>query len=548
VSESPNVADHLHLVRVFIKCGIVRPRRPDRVVKAIKAVKAWGPTPAGGYGFNNELYPHREAIIDELGTLSFHDVHVRTNAIANALEAAGVRAGDNVGVMCRNHRGWVESTVALSKLGAHALYLNTSFAKPQVADVCKREQPTAIIFDQEFSSRVKGAVGSKRSFVAWVDSDPVLPTLEELSHGDQTDRTPPARKGRFLILTSGTTGVPKGADREQPKSLHPAAALMDRIPLRAHRRTVIASPLFHSWAFAHFTVGMSLSSTLVLRRFFDPEETLALIDRFNASQLVVVPVMLQRILELPQATIDRYDVSSLRVIAASGSALPGELSLHVMDQLGDTLYNLYGSTEVAWATVATPKDLRAAPGTAGKSPRGTTILLVDEQGEEVAPGETGRIFVVNELQMRGYTGGGNKEVLGAFMATGDVGRIDAGGRLFVQGRVDEMIVSGGENVFPREVEDLLAEHEAVEDVALIGIDDDDFGQRLRAFVVLHPGAAATEDELREYVRANLADYKVPREVVLIDELPRNETGKILKRELAARKPPKRRKRAKSPST
>lgn len=532
MGRSPNIGDHLHLVRVFTKVGIVRPRHPGRVARAAKAVKAWGPTPAGGYGFNNELYPHREAIIDELGTLTYRQVHHRTNAIANALGAAGVRAGDNVGVMCRNHRGWVESTIALSKLGAHSLYLNTSFAKPQVADVCAREQPAAIIYDQEFADRITGAVGSERRFIAWVDSDPDVPTLESLTHGDTSDREPPEHRGRFLILTSGTTGTPKGADREQPKSLHPAAALMDRIPLRARRRTVIASPLFHSWAFAHFTIGMSITSTLVLRRFFDPEQTLALIDRYRASHLIVVPVMLQRILELPQATIDKYDVSSLNVIAASGSALPGELSIHVMDQLGDVLYNLYGSTEVAWATVATPTDLRAAPGTAGRPPRGTTIRLVDTAGKEVPRGETGRVFVVNELQMRGYTGGGNKEILGEYMATGDVGLIDEQGRLFVQGRDDEMIVSGGENVFPREVEDLLAEHGAIEEVALIGVDDSEFGQRLRAFVVLHPGAQAGEDELRSYVRTNLADYKVPREVVFIDELPRNETGKILKRSLS----------------
>lgn len=525
------MSDHLHLVRVFAKRGIVYPRRPDRIFRAARAVKEWGPTPAGGYGFNTEMYPNREAIIDERGTLTFREIHHRTNAIANALAEAGVKAGDNVGVMCRNHRGWVESTIALSKLGAHALYLNTSFAKPQVHDVCERERPTAIIHDQEFADRVDGATGSERRYIAWADMETDVPSLEQLTHGDDSDREPPARRGRFLILTSGTTGVPKGADREQPRSLHPAAALMDRIPMRARRRTIISSPLFHSWGFAHFTLGMSISSTLVLRRFFDPEETLELIDRHKVRHLIVVPVMLQRILELPPGTIAKYDVSSLKVIAASGSVLPGELSIHVMDELGDTLFNLYGSTEVAWASIATPKDLRAAPGTAGRPPRGTTIRLLDEAGDEVGQGQSGRVFVANELQMRGYTGGGSKEVLGAFMATGDIGRIDDAGRLFVQGRDDEMIVSGGENVFPREVEDLLAEHEAIEEVALVGVDDPDFGQRLKAFVVLHPDARATEDDLRAYVRANLADYKIPREVVFIDKLPRNETGKILKRDL-----------------
>jgi fatty-acyl-CoA synthase len=205
-----------------------------------------------------------------------------------------------------------------------------------------------------------------------------------------------------------------------------------------------------------------------------------------------------------------------------------------MDRFGDVLYNLYGSTEVAWATIATPKDLRAAPGTAGRPPRGTVVKLLDEEGREVPAGETGRIFVGNEMAMQGYTDGGGKKVVGGLMSSGDLGHIDEDGRLFVAGRDDEMIVSGGENVFPREVEDLLSAHEAVSEAAVVGVEDDEFGQRLRAFVVLEPGRDTSEDELKDHVKGNLARYKVPREVVFLDELPRNATGKILKRDLATR--------------
>ena len=281
---------------------------------------------------------------------------------------------------------------------------------------------------------------------------------------------PPESKGRVVILTSGTTGTPKGAQRKQPESLEPAAALLSKIPLRAGEPTMIAAPMFHSWGFVHFTLGMGLGSTLVLRRQFDPEDTLSATAQHECTALVVVPVMLQRILELPDETIDRYDLSALRVIAASGCALPGELATKVMDRFGDVLYNLYGSTEVAWATIATPEDLRAAPGTAGRPPRGTVVKLFDDDGDEVAQGETGRIFVGNEMAFDGYTGGGSKEIIDGLMSSGDVGHFDADGRLFVDGRDDEMIVSGGENVFPREVEDLLREHEAVDEVAVIGVD------------------------------------------------------------------------------
>jgi fatty-acyl-CoA synthase len=241
--------------------------------------------------------------------------------------------------------------------------------------------------------------------------------------------------------------------------------------------------------------------------------------------------MLQRILELPEETISQYDLSNLRVIAASGSALPGELAVKVMDLFGDVLYNLYGSTEVAWATIATPEDLRAAPGTAGRPPRGTIVKLFDEEGHDAGPGETGRIFVGNEMLFEGYTGGGNKDVIAGLMATGDVGHFDDGGRLFVDGRDDEMIVSGGENVFPREVEDLISNMDGVEDVAVAGVEDEEFGQRLKAWVVKRGSASVTEEKVKSHVKANLARYKVPREVVFMKELPRNATGKVLKREL-----------------
>jgi acyl-CoA synthetase (AMP-forming)/AMP-acid ligase II len=202
-----------------------------------------------------------------------------------------------------------------------------------------------------------------------------------------------------------------------------------------------------------------------------------------------------------------------------------------MDRFGDTLYSTYGSTEVAYATIATPQDLREAPGTAGEPPWGADVRIYDEDGKPVRDGEPGRIFVKNTMLFEGYTGGGQKDVIDGFMATGDVGRIDDRGHLFIEGRDDEMIVSGGENVFPKEVEDCLSRHEAVVEAAAIGVDDDEFGKRLRAFVVLTDKGAADEDTLKAHVKSNLARYKVPREIVVLDELPRNATGKVLKKDL-----------------
>jgi fatty-acyl-CoA synthase len=512
--------------------GIIRPIRPDKLARIAWTLQQWGPTPAAGYTASAIRFPGECAIIDELGTLTFEDVHKRSNALAHAFRDQGIEPGDGVAILCRNHRGFIDATVACSKLGAHALYLNTQFAAPQVTDVVNREEPVAIVYDEEFAEMVEEAGKGRKRIIAWFDGPekPDCPIIEELiAEGDDSDLSPPADKGRVVILTSGTTGTPKGASRSQPESLDPAASLFSKIPLRAREPWMVAAPMFHSWGFAHFTLGMGLAATLVLRRKFDPELTLSDAAQHECTVLAVVPVMLQRILELGDEVIGKYDLSSLRCIDASGSALPGELATRVMDAFGDKLYNLYGSTEVAWATIATPEDLRAAPGTAGRPPRGTIVKLYDEEGNEVPQGKTGRIFVGNEMLFEGYTGGGNKDVIDGLMSTGDVGHFDEGGRLFVDGRDDEMIVSGGENVFPREVEDLLADHPKIDEAAVVGVDDEEWGQRLAAFVVAKDGLS--EDEVKKYVKENLAKYKVPRDVEFLDELPRNATGKVLKKDL-----------------
>jgi acyl-CoA synthetase (AMP-forming)/AMP-acid ligase II len=528
------VTNKLWVGKTLAEVGIVRPIRPDKLARMAAAYVKWGPSPALGYTLGALRHPDRTAIVDELGTLTFREVDRRSNALANAFAEQGIGAGDGVAILCRNHRGFVEATVAVAKLGAHALYLNTMFAAPQITDVLAREEPVAVVHDEEFAEMVEeGAKGRKR-FVAWFDGPdkPDCPVIEDLvERGDPSPRDAPERKGRFVILTSGTTGTPKGANRETPDSLDPIASLFGKIPMRAGAPMTIAAPLFHSWGFLHFNFALGLGAPIVLRRRFDPELTLSDTAQHHARTLVVVPVMLQRILELGEETIRKYDLGALQTINASGSALPGELATRVMDAFGDVLYNLYGSTEVAWATIATPQDLRAAPGTAGRPPRGTIVRLYDEHGREVGPGETGRIFVGNEMQFEGYTGGGGKDVIDGLMSSGDVGHFDEGGRLFIDGRDDEMIVSGGENVFPREVEDLLADHPDIDEAAVVGVDDEQFGQRLKAFVVTRDGASLGEGEVKDHVKSNLACYKVPREVVFLDELPRNATGKVLKKDL-----------------
>ena len=530
------VKDARTSLRILTSSGIIRPYSPMVLAGMANALRQWSTTPAGGFKTIALRAPNRAAVIDERGTVTFAELHTRSNALARGLRKRGVRAGDGVALMCRNHRGFVEASIAISKLGADVLYLNTAFAGPQLADVLARERPRVVIHDEEFAELLAGADIADR-VIAWTDGEPGADTLEGIiasatAAGSTDELAPPASNGRTVILTSGTTGTPKGAPRPQG-GLPAAISLLSRMPLRSGWKCHVAAPLFHTWGFAHYQLSMMLGTTLVLTRRFDPEDALRVLHEEDCDSFAVIPVMLQRILALPEETLDRYPLPHLKAVASSGSALPGDLPIRWMDRYGDNIYSVYGSTEVAWASIASPQDLREAPGCAGRLPHQTVVKILDADGRELPVGESGRIFVGNSLQIEGYTGGGGKEMVDGMMSSGDVGRFDADGRLYVEGRDDEMIVSGGENVFPKEVEDCLASHERVADVAAIGVDDDDFGKRLKAFVVRVPDAEpVTDAELKDLVKANLARYKVPREIVFLDELPRNATGKVLKRELA----------------
>jgi acyl-CoA synthetase (AMP-forming)/AMP-acid ligase II len=534
------IGTKLHTAYALTRAGFLRPERPDRLARLLGILIRWGATPAAAAASSALRYPSEVGLIDDLGELTFREIHRRSNALANALSDRGVVEGDGIAILARNHRYIVEATIACSKLGAHALYLNTSFAAPQARDVLDREKPRVTIYDAEFAELIDEATKGRRTkrYVAWIgDGDAIGEdeSLEDLvAGGDPEDVLPPDTDAKFIILTSGTTGTPKGASRSAPRGLDPVGGLFSRVPYRARETHFIVAPLFHAWGIGQYMIASALSATIVLQNRFSPEPTLEAIDEYRPTVLAVVPVMLSRILDLPQETRAHYDTSSLRIVFASGSALPGELGQRWMNAFGDNLYNLYGSTEVAWATIATPEDMRAAPGTAGKPPFGTIVKILDKDGRELPSGQTGRIFVGSELVFEGYTGGGSKETSAeGLMSTGDMGHLDDEGRLFIDSREDDMIVSGGENVYPGEVEELLSKHPKIADAAVIGVDDPDFGQRLKAFVV-KSSTDLDEEEVKAYVKDHLARYKVPREVEFLDELPRNATGKVLKKELQER--------------
>jgi fatty-acyl-CoA synthase len=521
VSIARRAALELSAARAMFRAGMLALDPPQRTLAVLRAVSHYGAF-GGLLSIAAIRHGDRPGLIDERGSLTWVELDRRTNAVANALRARGVGDGDGVAVLARNHRGFLDAAFGAAKAGARLILLNTDFAGPQIREVAQREGTRVLVCDEEYLELLEGVEGT--TIIAEDELDRIATT------GDTARPPKPAEHSKVIILTSGTTGTPKGATRAEPRSLIQIGALLHKTPFRARYTHAIGAPLFHALGFATMALSIGLGATMRLRRRFKAEAFAD--DLAQSDAAVIVPVMMRRVLALDD--LGERDFSRLKILFCGGSQLGAELCRELTAAFGPVVYNLYGSTEVAYATIATPEELAIEPGSVGSPPPGAQVRILDDRGREVPTGTTGRIFVNNGFAFEGYTGGGTKEVIDGLMSSGDVGHFDAHGLLHVDGRDDEMIVSGAENVFPREVEELLAEHPGIEEAALIGVDDDDWGQRLAAFVVRAPGSDVDEDGVRSYVREHLARYKVPRDVTFVDELPRNPTGKILKRELAER--------------
>jgi fatty-acyl-CoA synthase len=508
------------------RSGVWRSAGPAQLPGIERALRRWGQSMAALGAVAAIRFPDRAGVIDERGQLTYGELDRWVAAIAAGMHAEyGIVAGSKVAVLCRNHRYFLAATLAASRLGADVLFVNTEFAAPQTTAVLERHRPDLLVPDEEFVVETDVPV-----VLGWrADGS----GLDDLAARGAPEPPAPDRPGHITILTSGTTGTPKAAPRA-PTALGLAGltvSALQRFGLRAGEPMVICPPLFHGLGLLTSMLALFLGSPLVLARRYDAAAVLGSIEATRAGSVVAVPVMLQRMLELAPAELAQYDVRSVRAVISGASALPPSLAARFIEQFGPVLCDAYGSSEIGIATIASSADLLATPGTVGRPCLGSSVRILGPDDRPVPTGETGRIFAGGGLVFGGYSDGSSKTVVDGRMSTGDLGHLDAHGRLFVDGREDDMIVSGGENVYPGEVEDCLLTHPSVTDAAVVGVPDDDFGQRLVAYVVLD--GAATSEELIEHVRGNLARYKAPREIVVVDELPRTATGKVLKRDLGS---------------
>lgn len=527
------LTDTAGAIRCLHREGLIDVRDPGRFVDLAKGNKTVGP-PATVLKHNAHDVPDAPGFTDEHGTLTWRDLDEQANALANTLLAAGLQPGDTVGLMARDSRAVPLALAGTGRAGLRLALMNTGTGRAQFTEVAAREKLDALLYDEEFAEVTADLPADLPRILTWHEPDALVPdgvlTLDEaVASGSRVPPPVPEKWGGMVILTSGTTGLPKGANRAK-FSPFASVLLLDRIGFPRDGSMVIVSPLFHSTGFALWSVSTALHNETVVMRRFDAEATLAALAAHRSAGLVAVPTMLHRMIELGPEIIGKYDLSALTTVVVAGSSLSPTLCERFQDAFGEVLYNLYGSTEVGVVAIATPAELRARPGTIDRPPTTSHLALFDDDGRRVgSPNVKARLFARTLAPFQGYTDGRTKAEIDGYMSTGDMAYVDEDGLWFIAGRDDDMIVSGGENLYPLEVENHLATHPTVADVAVIGVDDDEYGTRLRAFIVAAEGAEPDADELRAYVKAHLARYKVPRDVVIVDDLPRNPTGKLVRR-------------------
>ncbi|WP_341267974.1 AMP-binding protein [Gordonia malaquae] len=505
------IGPHARFVASMWRAGMLSPPAPSTAWRMFRA-GADVPTGLGRVlAVSTARWPQRIALRDDHGPLTYLALSEAVDAAALAFgDSYDVGPGDRIGVMCRNGRNFVVAVFAAARLGADVVLLNTDFRGAALESTIRSQRLSLVIADAEFADLI-AATGTPVADPGMRSTRGTLPT--------------PDREGSVVLLTSGTTGSPRGVPRDPDIGalLSMVTTVLDRTGLRTGSRMVVAVPLFHAFGLATMGLTLGLGGTVIVRSRFDPVATVNQCVRHRAHALMVVPAMLPRILDADLAPGSRVP----GVVLSGGSALSPATTRRFTDRFGDVLFNGYGSSEVALATLATPADLRRRPGTVGRAVTGVRIAVIADDGRPAPAGTTGRVFVGGDSSVSEYVGGASKDVHDGLVATGDLGSLDTSGLLHIIGREDDMIVSGGENVYPQALENVLAGHPGVADACAFGVPDTRFGQRLVALVV--PAGDITSNELHEHLHSQVSRFERPRDVVFVDAIPRNAAGKVDRR-------------------
>lgn len=533
--------------RVAAATGIARNARAPGLTALAREAARGRLTASTIFRYHAANTPHAAALVGPAGAhgaiedrvYSWFEVNDTIDRVAAGLQSRGVRRGDAVLVALRNRPEFILLQAAIGRLGAAAVSVSWRSTPHEIEYIASHSQARALVFDAAIEATIAKAmpllrgIDPRNAFSVGGDVAGFPVWRELLRAGDRYDEA--ADEAAVVMYTSGTTGKPKGAVRKfQREALAHVLSFIEQTPMAAGEVHLAVCPLYHATAFGFTSLTYILGGKVVVLGEFKPEAFLEAIERHRITTTAVVPTMLHRLLELGPERIRRYDTSSLKVVFTGGAPLSATLARDVLDTLGDKLYNFYGATETGLVTLAGPDDLRASPGTIGRAVPGQEIRLLDDEGRDVPEGAVGELFTRSELLVAGYhaddaaTRGSMRD---GHFSVGDLARRDARGCYHIEGRKRDMIITGGVNVYPAEIEAVLDAHPAVLEAAVVGIPDREWGERVRAYVVLRPGATAAPEDLAAHCAERVARTKIPRDIRLVDHLPRNPTGKVLKREL-----------------
>jgi fatty-acyl-CoA synthase len=500
-------------------------------------------TPSTIYSFHAANVPDRPAFIwrDRMHTYASFDA--RASEVGRAFVANGVGRGQNVLLMMRNRLEFMELNVGAQRVSAPACSVSWRSTAPELAYLAQSSDARMLFIEDCFEEialeaieRVPGLT-RQNVFIVGKSQHGFREYEEFLASGVNVTRNVERADvgAAVVIFTSGTTGKPKGAVRTFPREALPQALrFIAETPMTSNDVHLVTCPLYHSTAYGFVSLCGLLATTVVLLDEFKVDAFVDAVEKYKVNSTAVVPTILSRLLRWREEGKNPRDLSSLNAVFTAGAPLPGPLANAFMDEFGDVLHNVYGATETGMVTLAKPSDLRAAPGTIGRIVPGNHLRLIGEDGADAAAGGIGELYVHSPMLVKGYykNDAATKEsMIDGYFSVGDLARIDVNGRVFIEGRRRDLIISGGTNVYPAEVESALDEHPSIEESAVVGVANADLGEHVRAFVVLKFGRELTEADLRLFLRKQLSGVKVPREYVFMDELPRNLSGKVLKNEL-----------------
>ncbi len=490
------------------------------------------------------------AIADEFGEFTWAMFNTRQNRLAHGLRGLGISVGDTIGLLGGNRHEWVETLSAGNVVGAVNVPINWHFSVDEIAYVLQNSAATALVADVEFAEKAAAAAeeAGVRIRIAFGGSIEGFTDFEEIVAAGSPDEPVDEAAGATMFYTSGTTGRPKGVKSnllqvggDTAEALERLRMLMSLYEVPTDGVVLCNAPLYHAGPLALCLVPFFLGASLILRRKWDAEETLRLIDEHGVTNYYAVPTHFTRLLGLPQRSRDAFSGASLRHVLHTAAPCPPEVKRRMFDWWGPVIFELYGASEGGGVgTLANPEQWLARPGTVGKATPITELLIIGDDGEQLGPNEVGQIYVRSLLGIDfEYLGDGEK-TRGAHLepgvfSYGDVGYVDDEGYLFLSDRKVDMIISGGVNIYPAEIESAIITHPAVVDVGVFGIPNDEFGEEVKAAVELLSGSdeAAVEAELRRLCRDRLAGYMAPRSYDF-GELPRTATGKLPKRDLRAK--------------